>query len=120
MRRKTWLESRPGPVVRKSDPHDSGHVSFRNRSSLESSDDDLEELARPPGQGVDAFRLCGPGNERGRDVLAAEGDRPAGERHGVQQSVVVDLAEPGAAVLVLREVAVILDAEAADHVGARL
>ena len=62
---------------------------------------------------------CQPQSAVARDVLAAQRHRPPGERDRVQQLVMVDLAEAGAAILVLRQVAVVLDAEAAHLVGAR-
>ena len=83
-------------------------------------DHHLQELAGAAGQRVHAFRLVRPRHAPGRNVLAAQRHRQAGEGDRVQQPVVVDLAEAGAAVLVLREVAVVLDAEAADLVGAGL
>src|ERR1035441_2507537 len=74
-------------------------VTRRGPVSLEPADERLKELVGPPRQGVDRLRGAGTRQERGRDVLAAERQGPAGEGHGVQQFVVVNLAEAGAAVL---------------------
>src|SRR5262249_37159797 len=87
---------------------------------VQTLDDDLQEFAGAAGQSVDAFRLGRTRHEWGEDVLAAERDRQAGEGERVQQLVMVDFAEAGAAVFVLEKRAVVLDAEAADLVDALL
>src|SRR3989442_15730092 len=80
--------------------------------ALHALDDQLQKLARPPRQGVDAVGLGGPRHARGEDVLAAQRHGAAGEGDRVQQAVVVDLAQARAAVPVRRrEGAVVLDAE---------
>ncbi len=80
---------------------------------LQVRDDHFQELARPLGKDIDAGRIGRAGNHRSEDVLAIQRHDPAGERHRSEQSVMVDLAETGAAILVFGEQAVVLDAEAA-------
>src|SRR5262249_52375570 len=81
------------------------------RLRLDPLDYQLQNLARPPRQRVHPLRLGRPTDARGENVLTAQRHGPAGEGDGVQQPIVVDLAQAGAAVLVRRrEVAVVLDA----------
>src|SRR5262249_48103470 len=78
----------------------------------------LQELSRPASQGVNAFGSGGTWHRRSGDVLAAQGQRSAGERDRRQQPIVIDLTEAGSAVLVLGKMAMVLDAKAADFTGA--
>ncbi len=87
------------------------------RLSLHSRDDDLQKLPCPPGQPVDVLRSAGPGQRRSEDVLAAERHGATRERHRRQQPVVVDLAQAGTAILILRKHPMVLDAEAAHRAG---
>ena len=72
----------------------------------------LNEFAGAAGHGIDARRIGGPRHQRREDVLARQRHGQAGVHDRDQQLVVVDLAEARTAVLVLRRVAVVLDAEA--------
>src|SRR5437764_1372455 len=92
----------------------------RNRVSRRSCSARRARASRPPRQRVDAIGRLGPRQERGADVLATERDRETGEGDRPEQLVVIDLAEAGAAILVLRLHAVVLDAEAPHLAGALL
>src|SRR5438105_448092 len=87
---------------------------------LQALDHQLQKLPRSASKRIHTFRILRTRQGGGENVLAAQGDRQAGERHGRQQAVMVDLAQPWTAVLVLGEEAVVLDAEAPDLLGTLL
>src|ERR1700730_15257026 len=84
---------------------------------LHSLDHQLQKLPRPPAHGVHAFWFGRSGDGRGEDVLTAQRHGPAGEGYCREQSIVIDLAQARAAILVLGKHAMVLDAEAADLLG---
>src|SRR5207248_879497 len=50
---------------------------------LQPRDDEFEELAGPPGQGIDALGVLRPRHQRGEDVLARQRHGQPGERNRV-------------------------------------
>ncbi len=67
----------------------------------------LEKLPFPLGHGIDPFGLGRAGHARSEVILAVQRHGPPSESDGVQEGVVVDLAQTGTAVLVGgREIAV--------------